>query len=155
MFIHLTLLPYIKTAGELKTKPTQHSVKELRSIGIQPDLLICRAERAIDDDEKNKIGLFTNVKCSNVISIPDVDSIYRLPQVLCDQDVHAIVCKQFGIDLIKPNLKHWDALVVKQRQASVPVKVAIVGKYTHSKDAYKSLHEALCHAAIHLGLAQD
>ena len=153
MFIHLTLLPYIKTAGELKTKPTQHSVKELRSIGIQPDLLICRAERAIDDDEKNKIGLFTNVKCSNVISIPDVDSIYRLPQVLCDQDVHAIVCKQFGIDLIKPNLKQWDALVVKQRQASVPVKVAIVGKYTHSKDAYKSLHEALCHAAIHLGLA--
>lgn len=155
MFIHLTLLPYIKTAGELKTKPTQHSVKELRSIGIQPDLLICRAERAIDDDEKNKIALFTNVKCSNVISIPDVDSIYRLPQILCDQDVHALVCKQFGLDLIKPNLKQWDALVVKQRQASVPVKVAIVGKYTNSKDAYKSLHEALCHAAIHLGLALD
>ena len=155
MFIHLTLLPYVKTAGELKTKPTQHSVKELRSIGIQPDILICRAEREINRAEKDKIGLFTNVKCQNVISIPDVDTIYRLPEVLQSQSVHEIVHKQFGLPAKAPDLTAWHRLVEQQRQASSVLTVALIGKYVSSKDAYKSLHEALCHAAISQGFSLD
>ncbi len=153
MFIHLTLLPYVKTAGELKTKPTQHSVKELRSIGIQPDILICRAEREINRVEKDKIGLFTNVKYQNVISIPDVDTIYRLPEVLQSQLVHEIVHKQFGLPAKAPDLTAWHRLVEQQTQASSALTVALIGKYVSSKDAYKSLHEALCHAAIAQGFS--
>lgn len=148
MFMHLTLLPYVKTAGELKTKPTQHSVKELRSIGIQPDVLICRAERKIHDSEKDKIALFTNVKCQNVISIPDVNSIYSLPELLCDQAVHEIVNKQFGLPARTPDLTAWHQLVAQEHAASQSLTIALVGKYVSSKDAYKSLHEALSHAAI-------
>jgi CTP synthase len=155
MFVHLTLLPYIKTAGEMKTKPTQHSVKELRSIGIQPDVLICRAERSIDDVEKNKISLFTNVKPRNVISIPDVDTIYRLPEVLLAQQLHEIVTKQFQLTSKEPDLTPWNALVERQHAASGCLKIAIVGKYTDSKDAYKSLQEALIHAGIALSLTVD
>lgn len=155
MFVHLTLLPYIKTAGEMKTKPTQHSVKELRSIGIQPDVLVCRADRALDDAEKNKISLFTNVKSRNVISIPDVDTVYRLPQVLLAQELHEIVTKQFQIGTSKPNLEQWDALVERQHKTAGRLKVAIVGKYTNSKDAYKSLQEALIHAGIALAMTVD
>jgi CTP synthase len=155
MFVHLTLLPYIKTAGEMKTKPTQHSVKELRSIGIQPDVLICRAERSIDDVEKNKISLFTNVKPRNVISIPDVDTIYRLPEVLLAQQLHEIVTKQFQLTSKEPDLTPWNALVERQHATSGCLKIAIVGKYTDSKDAYKSLQEALIHAGIALSLTVD
>tara|TARA_A200000113_G_scaffold217437_1_gene223838 strand:+ start:1504 stop:3120 length:1617 start_codon:yes stop_codon:yes gene_type:complete len=153
MFIHLTLLPFVKTAGELKTKPTQHSVKELRSIGIQPDVLICRAEREIHQAEKDKIGLFTNVKCQNVISIPDVESIYSLPQLLSTQAVHEIVNKQFGLPARVPNLKPWHQLVAQEQAADKSLCIALVGKYVSSKDAYKSLHEALSHAAIAGGYA--
>ena len=151
MFMHLTLLPYIQTAGELKTKPTQHSVKELRSIGIQPDVLICRAEREIQQDEKEKIGLFTNVKCHHVVSIPDVESIYALPELLCNQAVHEIVNKQFGLPARAPDLTAWHQLVEQERAAEKSLSIALVGKYVSSKDAYKSLNEALTHAAIKTG----
>ena len=157
MFVHLTLLPYIRTAGEIKTKPTQHSVKELRSIGIQPDVLICRSETVIDEAEKRKISLFTNVKQDHVISIPDVDSIYKLPGMLLAQKVNALVTKQFQLTSQTPDLSAWQALVVKQNavQAKQRVKILIAGKYTQSKDAYKSLHEALHHAGMHLGEAVE
>ena len=155
MFVHLTYLPYVRTAGEMKTKPTQHSVKELRSIGIQPDILICRAETEISAAQKEKIGLFTNVRHGHVISIPDVDSIYKLPSVLRDQGVHDLISKQFQLNSKLPSLDQWQSLVQKQKQAEQNVKIAIIGKYTQSKDAYKSLHEALCHAGMHLGQRLD
>ncbi len=150
MFMHLTYLPYVRTAGEMKTKPTQHSVKELRSIGIQPDVLICRAETEISKGQKEKIGLFTNVANGHVISIPDVDSIYMLPTVLLEQGVHLLVSKQFQLASQEPSLDQWQSLVQKQKQAQQVLKIAIIGKYTKSKDAYKSLHEALMHAGMHL-----
>ncbi|MEC8882761.1 MAG: CTP synthase [Pseudomonadota bacterium] len=155
MFVHLTFLPYVKTAGEMKTKPTQHSVKELRSIGIQPDILVCRAEHEISDFAKSKIGLFTNVKQERVIAIPDVNSIYQLPHLLYQQNFHRIVMKQFGMAERNPSLDQWQSLVRTQQSAKHTVKIAIVGKYTESKDAYKSLHEALSHAGMHLNLNVD
>ncbi|MEC8063637.1 MAG: CTP synthase [Pseudomonadota bacterium] len=153
VYIHLTLLPYIKTAGEMKTKPTQHSVKEMRSIGIQPDILICRAERDLMEQEREKIGLFTNVPTRAVISVADVDSIYKIPLVLAKQNVDKQVRDHFQLPAQdKPvDLTAWEALIAKEREMTPGPRIAIVGKYINSKDAYKSLIEAVKHASITLG----
>ncbi|MDH5229593.1 MAG: CTP synthase [Gammaproteobacteria bacterium] len=148
MFMHLTLLPYVKTAGELKTKPTQHSVKELRSIGIQPDILVCRSERTISDGERRKIALFTNVEEKAVINAYDVDNIYSIPRVLHEQGLDEIVAKRFGLNAPPADLNEWDRVVETMANAKDEVTVAMVGKYIHLEDAYKSLSEALVHGGI-------
>lgn len=151
LFIHLTLVPYIETTGEIKTKPTQHSVKELRSIGIQPDILICRSHHVLPDGERSKIALFTNVERVSVISLEDVDSIYKIPMRLHEQELDERIISKLGI-LAKPaDLKEWHQVVEQQQQASQTVNIAMVGKYTHLSDAYKSVNEALIHAGIHTG----
>ena len=148
-YIHLTLLPYIPTSGELKTKPTQHSVKELRSIGIQPDVLLCRADRPIPDDERRKISLFTNVEERAVIAAIDVDSIYKIPRLLHEQGLDDIVVDRLRIQARPADLSEWDAVVEAQRHPEGRVKVAMVGKYVNLTESYKSLSEALIHAGIH------
>lgn len=147
-YVHLTLVPYIATSSEIKTKPTQHSVKELRSIGIQPDVLVCRSERALPDEERRKIALFTNVQEPAVISAQDVDDIYRLPMVFRDQGLDEIVVKQFGLQVPKADLSEWEAVVVAKKRPKAKVTVALVGKYVDLRDAYKSLTEALMHAGL-------
>ena len=148
-FIHLTLLPYIGSAGELKTKPTQHSVKELREIGIQPDVLLCRADRVLPPDERRKIALFTNVREEAVISAIDVDSIYKIPMLLHEQMLDAIVCHKLDI-LAKPaNLVVWKMLVDALEHPEYEINIALVGKYVDLTESYKSLSEALTHAGIH------
>ena len=147
-YVHLTLVPYIATSAEIKTKPTQHSVKELRSIGIQPDVLVCRAEHAIPDEQRRKIALFTNVAESAVISAMDVDDIYRLPLVFRDQGFDEIVVKKLGLDVPPADLSKWDAVVAAKKNPEVEVTVAMVGKYVELKDSYISLNEALIHAGI-------
>jgi len=149
LFIHLTLVPYIATTGETKTKPTQHSVKELRSIGIQPDILICRSERALTTSERAKIALFTNVELEGVISLEDAKSIYQIPLVLHQQGLDEIVVKKLNLELPPADLHEWRAVVEAQAIQTMTVKVAMVGKYTELSDAYKSINEALCHAGIH------
>ncbi|WP_223669359.1 CTP synthase [Kangiella shandongensis] len=149
MFVHLTLLPYIAVAGELKTKPTQHSVKELRSIGIQPDMLICRSDRTIPAGEKAKVALFTNVKEKAVISLQDVDSIYRIPSVLLNQKVDQIICERFKIDAPEANLAEWEEVLYREANPNGEVDIAMVGKYMDLTEAYKSLTEALKHAGLH------
>ena len=149
MFVHLTLLPYIAVAGELKTKPTQHSVKELRSIGIQPDMLICRSDRAIPPGEKAKIALFTNVKERAVVSLQDVDSIYRIPSVLLNQKVDQLICERFKIDAPEANLAEWEDVLYREANPKGEVDIAMVGKYMDLTEAYKSLTEALKHAGLH------
>ncbi len=148
-YIHLTLLPWIPTAGELKTKPTQHSVKELREIGIQPDILLCRADRPIPDDERAKIALFTNVAPEAVISALDAESIYAIPGMLHDQMLDEIVCHKLGILAKAADLSSWkkieDALASPKHQ----LDIAFVGKYVDLTESYKSLTEALIHAGIH------
>jgi len=148
-FIHLTLLPYIPTAGELKTKPTQHSVKELREIGIQPDILLCRADRPIPDEERRKIALFTNVQPEAVIAALDADSIYKIPGMLHDQMLDEIVCHRLGILAKAANLKVWNKLVDALEHPEHEVNIAFVGKYVDLTESYKSLTEALVHAGIH------
>ena len=148
-YIHLTLLPYIPTSGELKTKPTQHSVKELRSIGIQPDVLLCRADRPIPDDERRKISLFTNVEERAVIAAIDVDSIYKIPRLLHEQGLDDIVVDRLRIQARPADLSEWDAVVEAQQHPEGRVKVAMVGKYVNLTESYKSLSEALIHAGIH------
>ncbi|MBC7952411.1 MAG: CTP synthase [Rhodospirillaceae bacterium] len=148
MFIHLTLLPYIPSAGELKTKPTQHSVKELLSVGIQPDLLMCRSERDIPDSERKKIALFCNVRYEAVIPALDVDTIYQVPISYHDQGLDAQVCRHFHIDSAAPNLDRWRTIVDRVRQPEGEVTIAVVGKYTSLLDSYKSLAEALTHGGI-------
>ncbi|MGE5505332.1 MAG: CTP synthase, partial [Actinomycetota bacterium] len=148
MFIHLTLLPYIPTAGELKTKPTQHSVKELLSVGIQPDLLMCRAERPIPDGERKKIALFCNVGYDAVIPALDVDTIYNVPISYHEQGLDEQVCRHFRIDSAKPKLGRWETIVERIRQPEGEVTIAVVGKYTSLLDSYKSLAEALTHGGI-------
>jgi CTP synthase len=152
VFVHLTLVPYIAASGEIKTKPTQHSVKELRSIGIQPDILICRSELAISLQERSKIALFTNVDVTGVISLQDEKSIYMIPRVLHEQNLDSIIVKKFGLNLKPADLSAWDEVVAKQTALRESVKVAIVGKYIGCHDAYKSIHEALIHAGIHENL---
>ncbi|MBU0750776.1 MAG: CTP synthase [Gammaproteobacteria bacterium] len=148
-YIHLTLLPYIPTAGELKTKPTQHSVKELREIGIQPDILLCRADREVPADEKRKIALFTNVQPEAVIGALDADSIYKIPGMLHDQMLDEIVCHKLGILAKAANLSVWKKLVEALEHPEHEVNVAFVGKYVDLTESYKSLTEALVHAGIH------
>ncbi len=148
LFIHLTLLPYIPTAGEVKTKPTQHSVKELRSIGIQPDILLCRAQDKLTDNERYKIALFTNVDQQAVISCPDVSSIFQIPSNLHAQNLDEIVLHKLHMNAAPANLQVWDTVVAKQKSLAGAVKIAMVGKYTGLSDAYKSINEALMHAGI-------
>jgi len=148
-FIHLTLLPYLPSAGEIKTKPTQHSVKELREIGIQPDVLICRADRPLPEDERRKIALFTNVPVEAVISAPDMDSVYKIPGVLQRQMLDEIVCHKLGILARSADLSAWDALVNAIEHPLYEVDIALVGKYVGLTESYKSLTEALIHAGIH------
>ncbi len=148
-FIHLTLLPWIGAAGELKTKPTQHSVKELREIGIQPDILLCRADRPVPDDERRKIALFTNVQSEAVISAVDADSIYKIPGLLHDQMLDEIVCHKLGILARAADLSVWKNLVHALEHPQHQVNVAFVGKYVDLTESYKSLIEALLHAGIH------
>jgi CTP synthase len=147
-YVHLTLVPYIATSAEIKTKPTQHSVKELRSIGIQPDVLVCRSEHAIPDEQRKKIALFTNVTESAVISAPDVDDIYRLPIVFRDQGFDEIIVRKLGLDVPPADLAKWAAVVEVKKNPECEVVVAMVGKYVGLKDSYISLNEALIHAGI-------
>ncbi len=148
-YVHLTLLPWIPTAGELKTKPTQHSVKELRQIGIQPDLLLCRAEREIPEEEKRKIALFTNVPYDAVISAIDSDSIYKIPSLLHAQMMDEIVCHKLNILAKGADLTVWKNIVARLENPKAQVNVAFVGKYVDLTESYKSLTEALIHAGIH------
>jgi len=143
MFIHLTLVPYLKAANEIKTKPTQHSVKELRSIGIQPDVLLCRCERMISDHERKKIALFTNVPSEAVISAVDVDNIYKIPLFYHRQGLDRIVLDRLGIKASPPDLSDWEDVVERRARPEHEVTVAMVGKYVEHADAYKSLNEAL------------
>jgi CTP synthase len=154
-FVHLTYLPFLAAAGELKTKPTQHTVQKLREIGIQPDVLLCRADRTIPDDEREKISLFTNVQQHGVISMPDVDTIYKVPRVLHEQGLDELICMKLQL-LTKPaDLKRWDSLVNEVEHPATRVKIAMCGKYTDLSDSYKSLNEALRHAGIHNHAAVD
>ena len=148
-FIHLTLLPYIASAGELKTKPTQHSVKELREIGIQPDVLLCRSDHALPLEERRKIALFTNVREEAVISAIDVDSIYKIPALLHEQMLDEIVCHKLNILAKAAKLSAWKKLVDALEHPEHRVSVALVGKYVDLTESYKSLTEALVHAGIH------
>ncbi|MEN8166830.1 MAG: CTP synthase [Pseudomonadota bacterium] len=151
LFMHLTLVPYIKASGEIKTKPTQHSVKELRSIGIQPDILVCRSEQPLPDAERKKIALFTNVPEEAVISAVDADSIYRVPILLHAQGMDEIVNQRFGLDLPVADLSEWQAFLDGLDRLREEVDIAMVGKYVHLTEAYKSLSEALGHAGVHTG----
>ena len=148
MFMHLTLVPYIATAGETKTKPTQHSVKELRSIGVQPDVLICRSDHEIDLASRRKIALFTNVEERAVIALEDVDTIYRIPTVLHAQGLDDIVVERFGLQCQPADLSEWDRVVDAKLNPEKEVTIAMVGKYMELLDAYKSLIEAMNHAGI-------
>ncbi len=148
LFIHLTLIPYIKTAGEMKTKPTQHSVKELRSIGIQPDILMCRSDRVLPAGERRKIALFTNVANDAVITATDVDCIYEIPRILHEQNLDNIVLEKLGVDAPAADLTEWDRVVDGLMQPEREVVIGMVGKYTELTESYKSLNEALSHAGI-------
>ncbi|PMP91951.1 MAG: CTP synthetase, partial [Hydrogenobaculum sp.] len=148
LFIHLTYVPYISVAGELKTKPTQHSVKELRAIGIQPDIIICRSEVELPQDVKSKIAMFCNVKPENVISAYDVDYIYKIPLILKAQNLDKIIIEAFNLEQKSPNLSKWEDIVSRLESLQDSVNIAIVGKYIKLKDAYKSLIEALIHGGI-------
>jgi CTP synthase len=147
-FVHLTYVPWIAAAGELKTKPTQHTVQKLREIGIQPDALLCRADRMIPEDEKDKISLFTNVQTWGVISMPDVDTIYKVPRVLHEQGLDALICDRLHINTQPANLKRWDDLVYETEHPQGEVSIAMVGKYVELSDSYKSVNEALRHAGM-------
>ncbi len=149
LFMHLTLVPYIAAVGEIKTKPTQHSVKELRSIGIQPDVLVCRAERPLPDNERRKLALFTNVDESAIISAIDVDNIYMIPRVLHEQGLDDIVVERLHLETAPADLHEWDQVVDALKNQQHEVNVAMVGKYIDLADSYKSLSEALIHAGIH------
>ncbi|ARH00400.1 CTP synthase [Legionella micdadei] len=149
LFIHLTLVPYIATSGETKTKPTQHSVKELRSIGIQPDILICRSEKPLSLSDREKIALFTNVEKEGVISLEDAKSIYQIPMILHGQGLDEIVVKKLGLDVKPADLSEWQRVLDAQSKQTMSVRVGMVGKYTELNDAYKSINEALTHAGIH------
>ncbi|HRP28959.1 MAG TPA: CTP synthase [Burkholderiaceae bacterium] len=148
-FIHLTLVPWIAAAGELKTKPTQHSVQKLREIGIMPDALLCRADRPIPDDERAKISLFANVPEFGVISVWDADTIYKVPRMLHSQGLDELICAKLHVHTKPANLSRWDNLVHEVEHPQHEVRIAMCGKYTDLSDSYKSLNEALRHAGIH------
>ena len=149
VFIHLTLLPYIKVAGELKTKPTQHSVKELRGIGIQPDILICRSEHELEDSERKKIALFTNVAEDSVFISLDKDTIYKVPEDLHNQGLDDAVVSKLGLKCKKADLTEWKNVVSRLEMPNHSVDIAMVGKYMDLTESYKSLSEALIHAGVH------
>ncbi|WIF96026.1 CTP synthase [Caminicella sporogenes] len=148
MYIHVTLIPYLGKAGELKTKPTQHSVKQLREIGIQPDVIVCRTERPISDDIKNKIGLFCNLDPKNVVSNMDCNSLYEVPLLLEKEGLPQIVCSRLNLECGEPDLEEWKKIVEIERNPKSEVKIALVGKYVELKDAYMSVAESLKHAGI-------
>ncbi|MFV1996846.1 MAG: CTP synthase [Acidiferrobacterales bacterium] len=148
-YMHLTLVPYLSVSGEIKTKPTQHSVKELRSIGIQADVLLCRADRNLPDSERRKIALFTNVPARAVISAVDVDSIYKIPGLLHQQELDAIIVEKWGLDLPPADLTEWDNFIKNMQNPDMEITVAMVGKYVDLTESYKSLSEALVHAGVH------
>lgn len=148
LYMHLTLIPYIKSAGEIKTKPTQHSVKEIRAIGIQPDILLCRTEMPLPPDAKKKIAIHSNVDYDAVISARDVETIYEVPLVLHNEGLEGIIAKKLNLDLGDSDLSHWNDIVRKIKEPKNEVNIAIVGKYTGLKDSYKSLWEALTHGGI-------
>ena len=150
LFMHLGLVPYIATAGESKTKPTQHSVKELRSIGIQPDILVCRSDHDISDESRRKLSLFTNVEERAVIALPDANTIYNIPQILWEQNVDDLVVERFGIDAPEADLSEWTRVDDAHLNPQGEVRIAMVGKYMELLEAYKSLIEALTHAGIKL-----
>lgn len=149
LFLHVTLVPYIKAAGELKTKPTQHSVKDLRSIGIQPDVLVCRSEVMLPESERHKIALFTNVSPNAVFSAADVDTIYKMPRVFHEQGFDEAILARLQLKAKPANLKIWDEVAHKLMHPTHEVTIAMVGKYMNLTDAYKSVTEALLHAGIH------
>jgi len=151
-YIHLTLVPYIGAAGELKTKPTQHSVQKLREIGIQPDALLCRSERPIPKGQRDKIALFCNVPAHAVIAAPDVDTIYEVPLRLNEGGLSTVILEHFGMDNPEPDLSIWEDICRKAREADDVVRIAMVGKYVELVDAYKSLNEALMHAGLAHGV---
>lgn len=148
MFMHLTLVPFLGAAGEVKTKPTQHSVKELRSIGIQPDILVCRSDRALPANERAKIALFTNVEERAVIGLKDVDSIYKIPAILKSQGLDELVVNRFRLDRPEADLSEWEQVLYQESNPSGEVTVGFVGKYIELPDAYKSVNEALAHAGL-------
>lgn len=148
LFMHLTLVPYLGTAGEIKTKPTQHSVKELRSIGIQPDILVCRSDRSIPNNEKAKIALFTNVEERAVISLKDVASIYQIPALLKSQGLDDLVVRRFYLNCPQADLSEWEQVLYQESNPTGEVTIGMVGKYVELKDAYKSVNEALNHAGL-------
>ncbi|MEK6668830.1 MAG: CTP synthase [Pseudomonadota bacterium] len=148
-FVHLTYVPFIAAAGELKTKPTQHTVQKMREIGIQPDALLCRADRAIPNDEREKISLFTNVPESGVISVWDADTIYKVPRMLHEQHLDDLICNKLQLQTRPADLSRWDSLVFEVENPKGDVTIAMCGKYTDLSDSYKSLNEALRHAGIH------
>ncbi|QIM69891.1 MULTISPECIES: glutamine hydrolyzing CTP synthase [Basfia] len=148
IFMHLTLVPYIPTAGEVKTKPTQHSVKELLSIGIQPDVLICRSDRMVPPNERAKIALFCNVPEKAVISLKDVDSIYRIPALLQSQGLDDLICQRFRLACKEADLSEWEQVLYRQANPTGDVTIGMVGKYVELPDAYKSVNEALKHAGL-------
>ena len=149
LFVHLTLLPYIAVAGELKTKPTQHSVKELRGIGIQPDILICRSEYELPEAERKKIALFTNVEENSVFTSLDVDTIYKVPQALHEQGLDNVVVRKLNLDCKDADLGEWDQVIHQLQNPQSSVDIAMVGKYMDLTESYKSLSEALIHAGVH------
>ena len=149
LYVHLTLVPYIAVARELKTKPTQHSVKELRSIGIQPDVLICRTDRPMPREERRKIGLFTNVEARAVIQGVDTDDIYKIPRLLSEEGLDDIVVEKLKLDCPAPDFSEWQRVVDAKHNVDAEVNIAMVGKYVHFRDSYKSLNEALVHGGLH------
>ena len=149
IYMHLTLLPYVATSGELKTKPTQHSVKELRSIGIQPDILLCRADREIPKEERRKIALFTNVESKAVISAIDADSIYKIPMLLHAEGLDQIVVDKLRLNVNAADLSEWEAVYAAQMNPEQEVTIGMVGKYVDLTESYKSVTESLIHAGIH------
>ena len=156
LYMHLTLLPFLKSAGETKTKPTQRSVKEMLSHGLQPDILVCRSDKPMEEEERKKIALFTNVKPNAVISMPDVDSIYKIPIELNYQKVDEIVLEKFKLNSSKkPNLSDWRKVIKEDLEPKESVKISMVGKYTELADAYKSLNEALKHGGFKNNLKVD
>jgi CTP synthase len=148
LYMHLTLIPYIATSGEIKTKPTQHSVKELRSIGIQPDVLLCRCKDPLPADQRRKIALFTNVEERAVFSAVDADDIYKIPALLHEQNLDDIVCEKLGLDVPRADLGEWNQVVAAKAAPDGTANIAMVGKYVNLKDAYISLTEALMHAGL-------
>jgi CTP synthase len=149
MFVHLTLVPYIAAAGELKTKPTQHSVAKLREIGIQPQILVCRSEQDLDADLRGKLSMFCSIAKDSVIGCPDVPNIYQVPSVLASEGLDRLVLKHFGMEISKRRMSRWEDMLKRVDAASGEMTVAVVGKYIELQDAYKSIYESLGHSAIY------